>query len=56
MKQWLKQYKVMIALAFIAIGFSSCYVYGPRGYGYGYGHGHGPYYHHGYYHHYYHPY
>lgn len=49
MKQWFKHYKVMIVLAFIAIGFSSCYVYGPpRGYGYGYG----PY-HHGYYHHHY---
>lgn len=46
----LKNYKVLIVLAIVAIAFSSCYVYGPRGYG------HGPYYHHGYYHHYYHPY
>lgn len=46
--KWIKQYRLWIVLAFVALAFSSCYVYGPPG-SYGYGHGH---YHHGYYHHY----
>ncbi|MDE1190618.1 MAG: hypothetical protein PW786_00510 [Arachidicoccus sp.] len=43
MNKYLKQGKIIIAAAIIALSFSACYVEEPVGYGYGYD---GHYYHH----------